>query len=231
MQCNIRRIGSILLTLKKLHLSPTAKVFTMAGMSWDERYAGEEFAYGTEPNTFLKESLESLKLPDRAKCLMLADGEGRNGVFMAQAGHKVTSLDNSKVGLEKAEKLAKEKSVELDTLVGDLADCDLGTGQWDCIVGIFCHLPPPIRERVLTAIPTALRSGGCVLFECYTPDQIAYKTGGPQVPEMMYSSEIFNKAFDGKLMIEKNEELVRDVVEGKYHTGKGAVVQFIARKM
>lgn len=203
----------------------------MASMSWDERYADEEFAYGTEPNTFLKESLESLKLPDCAKCLMLADGEGRNGVFMAQAGHKVTSLDNSKVGLEKAERLAKEKSVKLDTLLGDLAVYDLGTEQWDCIVGIFCHLPPPIRERVLAAIPNALRPGGCVLFECYTPDQIAYKTGGPPVPEMMYSSEIFNKAFDGKLTIEKNEELVRDVVEGKYHSGKGAVVQFIARKM
>lgn len=199
---------------------------------WDDRYAEEGFAYGTEPNGFLKESLASLKLPENAKCLLLAEGEGRNAVYMAQSsGFRVTAVDNSKVGLDKAKKLAESRGVEIETVVANLAEYDLGSEQWDCIVGIFCHLPPPLRSRVLASIPSALRPGGCVLFEVYTPDQLEHKTGGPPKAELMYSSQIFRDAFGDTLTIERNEEMLREVVEGKYHTGEAAVVQFIGRKM
>ena len=168
------------------------------------------------------------------KCLLLADGEGRNGVYMAELGYNVVSVDYSPVGLSKAQQLAAQKQVQITTVEADLNDFDLGTGEWDCIVGIFCHLPPPIRSRVLAAIPASLRDDGMVIFECYTPDQLEKKTGGPPVPEPMYSKAIFSEAFDAfrpSLAIERNEELVRMVQEGAYHNGESAVVQFIARKV
>lgn len=197
---------------------------------WEERYSQSEFAYGTEPNDFLKETVGSLQL-NTGKCLLLADGEGRNGVFMAEQGFdEVVSVDYSAAGLEKGQALAKTRNVSITTVQADLAEYDLGKEQWDCIVGIFCHLPPPIRTKVLAEIPASLKSGGHVIFECYTPDQLSYKTGGPPDAQMMFSKKMLADALDSSLQIIRNEELVRDVVEGNYHTGKGAVVQFIGKK-
>jgi len=203
---------------------------------WDERYSEDGFAYGTEPNTFLKESLQRLQddflfRDAPPTCLMLAEGEGRNAVYMAQLGFQVTGVDISQVGLDKAQRLAKSRGVKITTVLADLSDYDLGHEQWDIIVGISCHLPPAIREKVLSAIPFALKPNGAVIFETYTPDQLKFKTGGPSEANMMYSAEIFRQAFgNGQLVVERNEESVRDVVEGKYHKGKAAVVQFVGRK-
>jgi len=201
---------------------------------WEQRYSEEEYAYGTAPNDFLKETVPSLKFQSvpSGKCLLLADGEGRNGVFMAEQNlfDQVVSLDYSPVGLEKAKKLAKSRNVELETIEADLADYDLGTDKWDCIVGIFCHFPPPIRAEVLEGIPAALKSGGYFILECYTPDQIKNGTGGPPVAAPMYSKQILDDFLGQKLQIERNEELERTVSEGKYHKGNSAVVQFIGRK-
>lgn len=209
---------------------------TLSYRMWDSRYSEEGFAYGTEPNAFLQETIESGKLLEqlqgdkKRKCLMLAEGEGRNGVYLAQRDFDVTGVDSSAVGLQKAQELARERSVSIETIVADLATYELGKEKYDLIVGIFCHLPPPIRERVLESIPKALKPGGYVLFECYTPAQLEFKTGGPPEAELMYSAEIFEQAFGQSLTIVRNEELVREVVEGKYHTGQAAVVQFIAKK-
>ena len=228
--------------LLSLHLlKPRTTVFPVASVAsfhscrplkmWDERYSEEGFAYGTEPNQFLKDTLPSLNLPKGAKCLLLAEGEGRNAVYMAQHGLDVTGVDSSAVGLRKAQELASSRQVQIHTEVVDLADYDYGTTAWDCIVGIFCHVPPPIRARMLDSIPGALKPGGWVLFECYTPKQLEYKTGGPPVAPPMYTAEIFQQAFgDGKLEISRNEELEKEVMEGKYHNGKAAVVQFVGRK-
>ena len=200
---------------------------------WDDRYSEEGFAYGTSPNVFLEQTLPTLTdLPTNAKCLLLAEGEGRNAVHMARLGYDVTGVDSSAVGLQKAQKLAASHQVTISTEVVDLADYEYGTDTWDCIVGIFCHVPPPIRARMLEAIPHALKPGGYALFECYTPQQLEFKTGGPPVAAPMYSSEIFQQAFgNGKLEIIRNEEINRQVIEGKYHAGDdAAVVQFIGRK-
>uniref|UniRef100_A0A7R9ZHN6 Methyltransferase domain-containing protein n=1 Tax=Craspedostauros australis TaxID=1486917 RepID=A0A7R9ZHN6_9STRA len=207
----------------------------MKGNFWDERYGkeavGDDFAYGKQPNDFLAQTVESMKLTGAGKrCLLLADGEGRNGVFMAKQGYQVVSVDFSKVGMDKAQRLAKDECVTIETIVADLAQYDLGTQKWDCIVGISCHLPAPIRTKVLEAIPASLKPGGRFILECYTPKQLEFKTGGPPGPEMMYSSDILSKAFGSALVTEKNEEIVREVVEGTYHTGKAAVVQFIGKK-
>mmetsp|Transcript_36500 Transcript_36500/g.73218 ORF Transcript_36500/g.73218 Transcript_36500/m.73218 type:complete len:173 (-) Transcript_36500:189-707(-) len=109
----------------------------------------EEFVYGTAPNDFLKEQMDKLPLPTKGKCLMLAEGEGRNAVALAERGYTVTGVDISSVGLKKAEKLAALRNVHLETVVANLGDFDFGSEKWDLVVGIFCHLPPPIRSQVL----------------------------------------------------------------------------------
>jgi SAM-dependent methyltransferase len=202
---------------------------------WDERYSAAEYVYGTDPNEFLADRVKSTKdrglLPLHGTCLMLADGEGRNGVYMAEQGLQVTSVDISSIGLEKTQKLASKRNVSITTVQADLGEYDLGTAKWDMIIGISCHFPPHVREKVLAAIPGALKPSGQVIFECYTPKQLEYKTGGPGDADWMYSSEIFSKAFQEKLEIERNEELVRHVVEGTFHSGEASVVQFVARKV
>lgn len=209
---------------KNLPISSSAR-----GM-WDERYASSDYIYGEAANDFLREVVPTLDLPKNAKCLMLAEGEGRNAVFMAQQGFDVVGVDSSSVGMEKAMKLAASKSVKIEYVVEDLDSFDMGSSQWDCIVGIYCHFNPTMRAKVLNAVPKALRPGGYFLLECYTPRQLEFKTGGPPVAEAMYTKEFLSEFLSDHLEINRNEELVRDVHEGLYHTGKGAVVQLVGRK-
>ena len=194
---------------------------------WDQRYDSEEFAYGTEHNAFLAQVSE--RIPTKSKVLMLADGEGRNGVYLAGLGHDVTSVDSSSVGLMKAEGLASDRGVTLTTIHADLADFDLGTETWDAIVAIFAHVPPGLRKAVHPACVTALKPGGAFILEAYTPEQLNYKTGGPPVAEMMMTLDGLGCELDG-LTIEHGVELVRDINEGTHHFGEGAVVQVIGVK-
>ena len=201
---------------------------------WDERYSEDGFVYGTEPNDFLRATFPTLEYSDhtsKRSCLLLAEGEGRNAVFVAQQpGWEATGVDLSSVGLAKAEQLAQTKGVTIRTQVADLSTYDFGESKWDCIVGLSSHLPPSIRARVLSCIPTALTPGGYFVLECYTPKQLEFKTGGPPDEAFMFTSKILQEALQDSLEILKNEELERDVVEGKYHVGKAAVVQFVGRK-
>jgi 2-polyprenyl-3-methyl-5-hydroxy-6-metoxy-1,4-benzoquinol methylase len=200
---------------------------------WDARYGStDEYGYGTAPNQFLAErfSKEVAALPAGARCLMLAEGEGRNAVALAELGLQVTGVDIAEAGLSKARKLATERGVTVETVVADLGEYEYGKEKWDLIVGIFCHVPPPIRERMLSRIPPALTPGGYFILECYTPAQLDLKTGGPPVAELTYTAKLLEEALGGSLTIVRNEEVVREVVEGVWHTGKGAVVQFIGKK-
>lgn len=193
--------------------------------AWEDRYGGTDgYLYGTEPNDFLREAAAGLPIGD---VLCLADGEGRNGVHLAEAGHRVTSLDLTEAGMAKAARLAAKRGVELTTVVADLADHDLGTDRWDLIVSIFAHTPPPIRARVHGSIAQALRPGGRLILEAYTPDQIGRGTGGPPVPELTMTLDGLRAELVG-MRFEFATETVRSVVEGPGHTGDGAVVQVIA---
>ena len=193
---------------------------------WDSRYAADEaeYVYGIEPNDFLAASVTDLP---KGNVLCLADGEGRNGVYLASLGHTVTSVDLSAAGLVKAAKLAEENGVALETVVADLADFEFGENRWDLIVSIFAHTPPLIRRRVHAAIADALRPGGAFVLEAFTPDQIGRGTGGPPVAEMMMTLVGLRSELEG-MTIQAGEELVRPVLEGVLHTGDGAVVQIIA---
>jgi hypothetical protein len=141
-------------------------------------------------------------------------------------GYHVTAVDSSEVGLAKTQKLAYEKGLTVATVHADLADYDLGKGQWNGIVSIFCHLSPLLRRQVHCNIPTALAAGGVLLLEAYTPKQLEFKTGGPPNSAlMMQSSELATEL--NPLYLDLNQEVVRDIHEGSGHHGKGAVVQVI----
>jgi SAM-dependent methyltransferase len=191
---------------------------------WESRYGADEYLYGLKPNDFLAASVNDLPPGD---VLCLADGEGRNGVFLASVGHTVTSVDLTEAGMAKATRLAAERGVELNTIVADLNDFDLGENQWDLIVSVFAHTPPPIRAKVHASIATALRAGGLFVLEAYTPDQIGRGTGGPPVPELTMTLDGLHEELVG-MTIQTGQELVRSVIEGPGHTGDGAVVQLIA---
>lgn len=198
-----------------------------AAQVWDARFLSREHVYGTEPNDFLVEAASAL--PPRAKVLSLGEGEGRNAVYLAGLGHDVTAVDASRVGLEKAERLARQRGVSIETVVQDLADHSIEPEAWDGAILIFCHLPPELRRRVHRGVVRGLRPGGVVLLEAYTPAQLEHRTGGPPVPELLYSAEALREDFEG-LELRHLRELERDVVEGKLHTGRAAVVQLIGVK-
>jgi 2-polyprenyl-3-methyl-5-hydroxy-6-metoxy-1,4-benzoquinol methylase len=195
-------------------------------MMWDQRYSRDNYAYGTKPNDFLMEMSD--KLPT-GKVLCLAEGEGRNAVWLAEQGYQVTAVDASKVGLQKARKLAKARGVEISTVHADLADYDIGTQQWDAIISIFCHLPHDLRQDIHRRCVKGLRDKGIMLLEAYTPLQLEYKTGGPPVAEMMMDVQSLSSELIGLEFLHL-QECVREIHEGEFHNGTGAVVQVLAKK-
>lgn len=194
---------------------------------WNARYSETGFAYGTEPNGFLAAHFNALPKGD---VLMLADGEGRNGVFLAAKGYRATSVDYSAVGLMKAAALAQARQVALTTRVCDLADFSIEPNQWSGIVSIFCHVPKPLRETLHRSVVAGLKSGGVFLLEAYSPKQLLFGTGGPKQEELLMALDDVKRELDG-LSVETAHETERDIVEGKYHTGKASVIQIIARKL
>ncbi len=193
---------------------------------WDERYDTEEYVYGTEPNEFLAGIVAELP---RGRTLCIAEGEGRNAVFLAKHGHEVVAVDSSAVGLEKAGRLASERGVKIETVVVDLAYFDIEPDSWDAVVSIFAHVPADIRVPLHKKIVRGLRSGGMLVLEAYTPAQIKLGTGGPAVAEMTMSLDALQQELEG-LVLKHAVELERNIVEGRFHTGIGAVVQVIAVK-
>ena len=194
---------------------------------WDERYASDEYVYGTDPNEFL--AAEYRRIPP-GRVLCLSEGEGRNGVFLAQQGYEVTGVDASIVGLDKAQRLASERRVSIRTEVCDLADYDLGQGAWQGIVSIFGHLPPDLRRAVLGRVAAALAPGGVFLLEAYTPRHRELgRVGGPSDITWLATLETLEREL-GALETVLGREVERDVNEGHQHSGPSHVVQLVARR-
>lgn len=193
---------------------------------WDERYNVEGYAYGTEPNQFLVEQFH--RIP-KGTVLSLAEGEGRNAVFLAKQGYTVTAVDGSRVGLEKAKRLAEANDVEIEFVHADLAEFDLGEDRWDGIVSIFVPLPSSLRKQIYSKIEAGLKSNGVFLLEAYRPDQIKLGTGGGSSADTMQTRESVTRELPG-LNFSHLVDLEREVIEGIYHTGVGAVVQAIGSK-
>lgn len=192
---------------------------------WNERYNSPDYIYGTEPNAFLREHFAHI--PAGGKVLCLAEGEGRNAVFLAQQGYAVTAVDLSEVGLAKAKALATARGVSITCLHADLGEFDMSERAWDGIVSIFCHLPPAPRQRLYCRVAAALTRSGVFLLESYTPDQLAFATGGPRDVNMLVDTKTLQTELIG-LKFSLLEERKREVVEGSFHTGLAAVVQAIA---
>ncbi len=193
---------------------------------WDKRYSSEEYVYGKQPNDFLVSVIDEIP---RGKVLCLAEGEGRNAVYLAMQGYDVLAVDSSSVGLAKAQKLADEQGVVIQTQQADLADFEIAPNDWDAIVSIFCHVPPAIRTGLHQSIVAGLKPGGMLVLEAYTPDQIQLGTGGPPVAELTMSLAALESELKG-LEFFHALECERDVIEGVLHTGRGAVVQLLAGK-
>lgn len=194
---------------------------------WDERYSADHYIYGTEPNEFLRQNVE--KIP-RGDVLCLAEGEGRNAVFLAKQGYNVTAVDNSLVGIAKARKLAQSENVSIQFIHANLATFNLGENRWDGIISIFCHLPETIRKPLHKNINTALKPGGIFLLEAYIPKQLEHGTGGPKDTHLMMSKSLLMEELNG-MYFKHLAELERNIEEGTHHFGVGAVVQAIAEKL
>ncbi len=199
----------------------------MSGNVWDTRYAGAVYMYGTTPNDFLRERAGALPAGGRVLCL--AEGEGRNAVFLAERGFTVTGVDGSKVGLEKAQRLAQERGVTIETVVADLREYDLGRSRWDAVVSIWAHLPPDVRAALHPRIVEALVPGGVLLLEHYHPKQVGYGTGGPPDPAMLVTRADLERDF-AALEVVHAFEGERVVGEGTGHQGKSFVTQLVARR-
>lgn len=192
---------------------------------WNERYKEEIFVYGIEANDFLREQ----SFPEGSKILCLAEGEGRNGVFLAEQGHDVTCVDYSEEGVRKMSQLAEIKGVVIHPVCADLNKFELQENSWDGIVMIFGHLPTALREKVHGQFFKALKPGGKLVLEAYHKSQLNYKTGGPMTETMLYSEEELRADFHEFKHLLINQ-LEREVYEGEFHFGNAAVIQVIGRK-
>ena len=193
---------------------------------WNDRYAAAGYVYGEAPNAFVAETAPHIPA---GPVLCLAEGEGRNAVHLAALGHLVTAVDQSETGLAKARRLAATRGFEIRTVVADLGDYRIAPGAWAGIIATFAHLPPLLRRRVHADAASGLQPGGVFVLEAYTPAQLAFGTGGPKSPELLMTLAALRDELAGlELLIAR--EIERDVIEGAGHTGRGAVVQILARR-
>ena len=195
---------------------------------WEARFSEPGYLFGTEPNAFLKSKAGLLK-PGQ-KVLSIADGEGRNGVFLAGLGLDVLAIDISPTALAKSQALAKARGVTLRTELADLETWPWPVEAFDVIVGIFFQfLPPALRARVFDGIKRALKPGGLLLIEGYGLGQLKYKTGGPSEPERLYTRPMLQDAFADLASLEI-EEYDSALSEGDRHKGMSALIDLVGRK-
>lgn len=194
---------------------------------WDQAFATPHYKYGTAPNAFLRE--QAARLPAAARVLLPGDGEGRNGVWLAQQGHQVLSVDASSVGLRKAQALAQQQGVRLETQQVDLVDWIPAPEQFDAVVLTFVHLPSSWRRLAHQRLLHALRPGGWLLLEAFTPQQLHYRSGGPKDVDMLYTASALRADF-----ADLQEQLCWDGLveldEGPGHQGAGHVLRYVAQR-
>lgn len=195
---------------------------------WNERFAADHFVFGTEPNRFLTE--QAHRIAPHGRVLAVADGEGRNGVWLAQQGFAVTGIDISEVGQEKAARLAAERGVSLDLRLVDVAAWDWPENAYDGVVAIFIQFADPaLRTTLFEGMKRATRPGGRLLLQGYRPKQLDYGTGGPRAVENLYTEELLREAL-ADWEIEHLASHDSPVDEGPGHKGLSALIDLVARK-
>jgi cyclopropane fatty-acyl-phospholipid synthase-like methyltransferase len=195
---------------------------------WQERFAAPGYLFGTAPNEFLKSHAHLLRKGQTA--LAIADGEGRNGVFLAEQGLDVLSVDFSPVAQEKVRKLAKERGVTLRVEQADIINWEWPAEAFDVVVAIFFQFASPAqRDKIFAGIKRALKPGGLLLLLGYAPKQLEYKTGGPSRLENLYTRELLQQAFGdfSSLDISEHDSIIH---EGAGHGGMSALIDLVGRK-
>ncbi len=202
-----------------------------AASFWDARYADDAYGYGTAPNAYL--ASQASRLAPGMTALVPADGEGRNGVWLAEQGLDVTTVDLSAHGVRKARALAVERGVALIAEQADLTTWNWPQQAFDVVASIFLHLPPTVRDDLHRRMTTSLRPGGLLVVEAFATGQLAFQqsdgSGGPSQAEMLYSADTLRSDFAAMDVIELQEVEV-DLDEGSYHSGRAAVVRGVFRK-
>lgn len=198
---------------------------------WNERFSKDEYAYGEQPNNYLKEQLEKLKI---GSILFPAEGEGRNAVFAAKLGWNVSAFDISAEGKNKALRLAETNKVTIDYQVGELEKLDYNPEQFDAIALIYAHFPADIKSRYHKTLDKYLRKNGIIIFEAFSKKHIDYiakneKVGGPKEVAMLFSIDELKSDFASYEIIEL-EGIEIELSEGLFHNGRGSVVRFVGRK-
>jgi cyclopropane fatty-acyl-phospholipid synthase-like methyltransferase len=205
-----------------------SKGFANPRETWDARFSSDEYIFGTEPNVWLAQHADLFKPGMRV--LAVADGEGRNSVWMAKQGLQVDAFDISPVGIEKAKKLARQQGVEVNFSIHGVEDYPWSTGDYDAVVAIFIQFADPeTRSTLFKRMKSALKPDGVILLQGYTPKQLDYKTGGPPNLSHLYTEDLLQEAF-GDLDISELLAYEQVLTEGTQHHGQSALIGMVARK-
>lgn len=209
----------------------TAPGFPDAAETWNRRFQGEDYLFGTEPNAWLREHAGVWSPGDRVLCV--ADGEGRNSVWLAQQGLQVTAFDIAEVGVAKARALAAQQGVSVDCRVADCDGYDWPVASLDGVAAIFVQFADPgLRSRLFARMVRALRPGGSLLLLGYTPKQLDYRTGGPPQVEHLYTEDLLRQTLGGPdgLHIVELRSFEAEVAEGSGHRGRSALIGLVGRR-
>ncbi len=202
--------------------------FDDARAKWNARFAGEEFAFGTEPNTWLREQAGAL--PPGGRVLCVADGEGRNSVWLARQGFAVDAFDLSERGVAKARRFAAAQGVAVNHAVADGDTLAWPEGVYDGVVAIFVQYATPAeRARLFANMLRCLKPGGVLMLLGYTPKQLIHRTGGPGIDSHLYTAALLREAF-AAMAIERLDEFEAELAEGTSHIGRSALIGLVARK-
>lgn len=193
---------------------------------WNSRFSGDDYFYGTEPNSFFKERIEKL-VP--GKILLLGEGEGRNAVYAAALGWDVDAIDYSEEGKRKAENLAEKRNVKINYEIIDLKQWTPEEGIYDAVAIIFLHLPEELRRQTHRKAIASLKSGGSIIMEVFEKEQLKYNSGGPKKEELLYSLENIVEDFEDLEIEELSKEIVQ-LDEDAGHSGEGCVIRYVGQK-
>lgn len=197
-------------------------------MDWNERYNSSDYLFGKKPSQFLIKHAQFLSSGRKALCV--ADGEGRNGVWLAEQGIDVHAIDGSSAALEKANLLAAEHGVTLTLELCDVMNWHWPAAVYDYVIGIFIQFSkPPERDRILTAMKNALKPNGLIFLQGYTPQQLEFRTGGPSEVENLYTEELLRQSFR-EFEIVVLQSYVAQMSEGTAHVGTSALIDLVAQK-